>query len=589
MKNNKNKKNNKKDKVEKEKNDPKEDNKRNINEEIKKNKVDDNKNLNQNLKNIDKEIENITTLKRKHIFTEDNEDNKKKKIEDKKDAKDTEDTEDTEDTKDTKDTEDVKDTSDTEQIKHNDCDKNLLDSYIFFVINDNKQPNNSYYDPFYDPYYDKNNNGEQYNDEHCDDEHCDEQCDEQCDDEQCDDKKKDSNSSDEEKSIDNRRKKKNIDKKMFNSSYQQPNDPFNAGIENIFKDIISKINIKKVKKKDPKVSDDFYSYFKESKLLLPIDKEIKNLDDLIKLGETFNPDEKSRYVINLRALHKCVEPLKELNNMIGMKNVKEMIIDLIFFRLQNLEDNKQELWHMVIQGTPGSGKTEVAKILGKLYYSLGITKEDKFIQARRSDLIGKYLGHTAKNTQEIFDKAKGGVLFIDEAYSLGNPDNKDSFSKECIDTINQNLTENKDTILFIAGYKEQLEESFFSYNPGLNRRFKIRLSVDKYNGEELRKIFLKKISDNNWSVFNDDFINEIPLQFFEKNIGYFKYNGGDMENLWHFTKIVHARRIFGKSNDIVKKVTKEDLDNAFKIYSLNDEFKNRNESLQKYIHDSIYI
>jgi len=62
-----------------------------------------------------------------------------------------------------------------------------------------------------------------------------------------------------------------------------------------------------------------------------------------------------------------------------------------------------------------------------------------------------------------------------------------------------------------------------------------------------------------------------------------------MENLWHFTKIVHARRIFGKSNDIVKKVTKEDLDNAFKIYSLNDEFKNRNESLQKYIHDSIYI
>lgn len=112
---------------------------------------------------------------------------------------------------------------------------------------------------------------------------------------------------------------------------------------------------------------------------------------------------------------------------------------------------------------------------------------------KRSDLIGKYLGHTAKLTQEVFDNSKGGILFIDEAYSLGNPEQRDSFSKECIDTINQNLTENKDTVVFIAGYKEQLNESFFSYNPGLNRRFKMRLTVDKYNAEDLRQIFIKKL------------------------------------------------------------------------------------------------
>jgi replication-associated recombination protein RarA len=290
----------------------------------------------------------------------------------------------------------------------------------------------------------------------------------------------------------------------------------------------------------------------------------------------------------MKALNKCVKPLEELESMIGMKNVKQMVIDLIFFRLQNLQDNKEELWHLVIQGSPGSGKTEVAKIIGKLYNSLGITKKDKFTVAKRSDLIGKYLGHTAKNTQQIFDDAKGGILFIDEAYSLGNPEGRDSFSKECIDTINQNLTENKDTVVFIAGYKEQLEESFFSYNPGLNRRFKMRLTVDKYNASDLREIYIKKLLENNWNILNNDSLKEIPLTFFEKNYNMFKYNGGDMENLWHLTKIVHARRIFGKSNDIVKKISEEDLKKAFNMYCENDEVKNRNDDMAKYIRDSMY-
>ena len=345
---------------------------------------------------------------------------------------------------------------------------------------------------------------------------------------------------------------------------------------------------KKKRRNDKDLIPEFDRYFKEADTLMSIDKDIKNLKDLIELGKTYNPLDKNRYVINLRALNKCVEPLQNLEAMIGMNNIKEMIIDLIFFRLQNLEENKEELWHLVIQGTPGSGKTEVAKIIGKLFYGLGIVKEDKFTQVRRSDLIGKYLGHTAKMTQDVFNNAKNGILFIDEAYSLGNPENKDSFSKECIDTINQNLTENKDTVVFIAGYKEQLDESFFSYNPGLNRRFKIRMTVDKYCAAELREIFIKKIKENKWSTLNEDYVKNVPLIFFEKNMDMFKYNGGDMENLWHFTKIVHARRIFGKSNDIVKKITHEDIQNAFNSYSENDEFKGRAQNLSKYIYESMY-
>ena len=349
--------------------------------------------------------------------------------------------------------------------------------------------------------------------------------------------------------------------------------------------------IKKKKKKTTEpVVDTFNDYFKNASELKPIEMEVKTIVDLIKLGETYDPEDKTKYVINMEALHKCVGPLKELDSMIGMKSIKDMIVDIIFFRLQNFGDDKEELWHLVIQGSPGCGKTEVSKIIGKLYYALGIVKKDKFTQVKRSDLIGKYLGHTAKQTQDIFDNAEDGVLFIDEAYSLGNPEGKDSFAKECIDTINLNLTEKKNTVVFIAGYKEQLEESFFRYNPGLNRRFKMRFTVDKYDEVELRKIYLKKMFENKWEIVDNNDDENIPISFFKKNLNSFKYNGGDMENLWHLTKIVHARRVFGKSNDLVKKISLEDLENAFKSYSDNDEFKKRTESeeLDKYIHNSMY-
>ena len=347
---------------------------------------------------------------------------------------------------------------------------------------------------------------------------------------------------------------------------------------------------KRDKKKKEKV-ENFYDYFKESKELLPINKKIETLQDLIDLGETYDKKDKKRYVIHLKALHKCLGPLKELNNFIGMSKIKEMILDLIFLRLQNIDaKTENEMWHLVVQGSPGCGKTEVSRVIGKIYYGLGIVEKDTFVQVKRSDLIGKWCGHTAAQTQEIFDKNEGGVIFIDEAYSLGNAIKTDSFTKECIDTINLNLTEKKKTVVIIAGYKEQLDESFFSYNPGLARRFKMRLSLDDYNHEELRKIYLKKLKDNDWLVMNDDIEKNIPLEFFEKNRNIFKFNGGDMENLWSLTKIVHCRRIFGKDNNIVKKITKEDIINALEKYKENEEVNNRdNDSdLQKYIQNTMY-
>ena len=98
---------------------------------------------------------------------------------------------------------------------------------------------------------------------------------------------------------------------------------------------------------------------------------------------------------------------------------------------------------LLVKGEPGTGKTELGNILGKIYLAVGALKNDVFRVVKRSDLIAGYLGQTAIKTQKVIDQCTGGVLFIDEAYSLGNSEQRDSFSKECIDTLNQNLSEKK--------------------------------------------------------------------------------------------------------------------------------------------------
>lgn len=219
--------------------------------------------------------------------------------------------------------------------------------------------------------------------------------------------------------------------------------------------------------------------------------------------------------------------------------------------------------------------------------------ELKFKVAKRSDLIAKYLGQTAAKTQEVIDDAVGGVLFIDEAYSLGNPDGGDSYAKECIDTINQNLTEKKNQLLvIIAGYENALEECFFAYNEGLNRRFPFRYTIDAYTHEELGQIFCKMVGEINsdpnasWSV-------QIPKQkldqFFKTNYGLFPNFGGDVESFLLSVKIQHGIRVFCLPTDQKKKITLEDLENALKIYRVNKEIKGKNSEIKQYIQNTMYI
>lgn len=291
--------------------------------------------------------------------------------------------------------------------------------------------------------------------------------------------------------------------------------------------------------------------------------EIKNLNDLIDLGKKYNCVSNKEYNgINLRIINNIIEALEELNNLIGLKEVKNKIIDNCLYIARGYNSikcdecidcklniscvsNSKEMLHTVITGPPGVGKTQLARILTKIYAKLGVIKNDKIIEVTRKDLISGYLGRTAKKTQKIFDKAKNGVLFIDEAYSLGNTGNEDSYSKECIDIINKNLSENRDIIVIIAGYKQEIENCFFRINPGLERRFPFKYNIYGYNGEELFEILKFKIKQDKWILSDEESTKLKKYIILNKDI--FPNYGGDMETILMKAKIKNSRNINSKN------------------------------------------
>ena len=271
-----------------------------------------------------------------------------------------------------------------------------------------------------------------------------------------------------------------------------------------------------------------------------------------------------KYNINLGILKKLLKPLNKLNNLIGLNDLKNSIVEQIIYYIQNFEINNDNMLHTVIEGPPGVGKTEVGKILAEIFSEMEIIPTSKFKIVKRTDLIGEYLGHTAHKTQKVIDEANGGVLFIDEAYSLGSFDKKDSYAKECIDTLNQNLSENKNKIIcIIAGYPEQLEKCFFSYNPGLARRFPFRHKIDSYTFSELKDIFINMVEKISWYI---DIKDNGLLIFFKKNYKEFPNFAGDIENLVMNCKYSHSKRILLLHPKNRKKINLDDIKNGFKRY-----------------------
>jgi len=302
--------------------------------------------------------------------------------------------------------------------------------------------------------------------------------------------------------------------------------------------------------------------------------EIETIEDLCKAyGVKYSKD--NEYNIDLEIISKLVQPLTEFNKLVGLKNIKKQMVEIILYYSLKLDNKNQDLLHTVIEGEPGTGKTELAQHIANIYASIGILSRNIVKKVKLNDLKGQFLGHSAAMTEEILEECKGGVLFIDEAYSLGNAEGKNSkdvYSKEILDVLNLALTENKnDFICIIAGYKDDLQSSFFSFNDGLERRFPIRFSIEPYNGKELKDIFIKKVYELNWCI-EDKAIDE---NFIENNKHYFKFNGGDMEILLAKCKIAHSKNLLKYKDKIKKILSKEDIDYGFNIYLENPSIKNR--------------
>lgn len=291
--------------------------------------------------------------------------------------------------------------------------------------------------------------------------------------------------------------------------------------------------------------------------------KINNLDDLIHLAWYYKGD-----TFDWFKLWSLIPALTELNEMVGMNSLKQGVIDLILYHLQNLhisENDESDMLHTVLLGKPGCGKTTTAKILAKIYCKLGFLKSDKVITAKRSDLIGKYVGHSESKTMDLLESSLGGVFFLDEAYSMGSGDKTDSFAKASVDLINQFLTEHKkEFVCIIAGYEQEIYQNFFSINPGLERRFPWKFSVDGYDSIEMLKIFNLKLSKDTWKL-SDKGLKEVK-RIFDLYIDKFPNYGGDIDNFFTFCKTHHSRRVFGLDKSHRKTLTCTDIKNAYKDY-----------------------
>jgi len=223
--------------------------------------------------------------------------------------------------------------------------------------------------------------------------------------------------------------------------------------------------------------------------------------------------------------------------------------------------------------------------MGKIFSKLGILSKNKFKKVTRADLIAGYLGQTALKTQDVVKECIGGVLFIDEAYALGNSEKRDSFAKECIDTLCEALSDNKDNLMvIIAGYEKELKKCFFAYNQGLDSRFTWRFKTDDYKEGELNLILQKKVDEANWKIKE-----QLKDNWFKTKMEYFKYYGRDMETLFAKTKIAHSRRVFCLPAKDKKLLIKRDFDKGFELFLSNDEVKSRKDDIMGDVLHSMYV
>lgn len=245
------------------------------------------------------------------------------------------------------------------------------------------------------------------------------------------------------------------------------------------------------------------------------------------------------------------ELLDELNALVGLEKVKDKVHDLIAYqkvqkmRSENDLHNVKSTLHLAFLGNPGTGKTTVARIVGRIYKQIGLLSKGHFIEVSRTDLIAGYQGQTALKVKKVIEKARGGVLFIDEAYSITENDHSDSYGRECLTELTKALEDyREDLVVIVAGYTEPMQK-FFESNPGLKSRFNTFIEFEDYSVDELEDILVSMCADNDYELSEDA---KVKLRIYlndrvktkEENFA----NGRMIRNLYDDLVMNHAKRVF---------------------------------------------
>lgn len=206
---------------------------------------------------------------------------------------------------------------------------------------------------------------------------------------------------------------------------------------------------------------------------------------------------------------KLEELLENLNRLTGLTSVKHQVNSLVnLIRVQKMRENQgmkvtDVSKHMVFMGNPGTGKTTVARMLAEIYKYLGVLRKGQLVEVDRSGLVRGYIGQTASRVQEVVEEALGGILFIDEAYTLTVNKGEGDFGQEAVDTLLKAMEDHrKELIVIVAGYTDLMDQ-FLESNPGLRSRFSNFIRFDDYTADELMEILRKNLADQEYKLSED--------------------------------------------------------------------------------------